>query len=739
LTPPTPWRRGLIRAALSLFVIACSSGGASGSRALHPIPAAHGYLAAAAVADITPPLHLSLFGHGPEGRIAVGVRLRLSCQIFLIATRDDIVALVPCDLQAPSKALHQAVAKKLVEAGVPITADQLFIMATHTHAAPGHYFEAHRYSGPFSSQAPGYDERVVQFLAGRIAGGVSDAFAALAPACIGWNQKKIWGLAFNRSYVPFLANESSGEEDDPVTLAVHAERRHQDAEWTTTPGGNKDELTTSESVEVSAKAAPPAEPDRAVTGPEAAVDPRLSVLALYRRIDDAPSCTNVRLEGVLAVFGMHPTGAPNTNDLYHGDIFGFAVRVAEGLLQRRAADRTAPNDLWDQTREESADADAERVIVGLANGIEGDVSPKLNFQSIPEARKLGRTLGHAIAKLTEGIESKSEGALAHASWDLAFSNGRYGAAEDTLCEHAELGIAAAGGARDGPTRIRIVRTANAGFQPDRLSDCHLQKVPLRRGTGHSCHDFPRVGPIALVKVGDGIIATLPGEATTMTGYRIRRAIATQLAGVPTPLAVAGLTNQYFQYFATNEEYAFQHYEGASTLYGPNSERFLIRHFGCLAAALARRPHECGGADLINRPADADLDPSPVVDRWPAHEDVQSLGLDSLDVRETHRDGAVGWEMAIEGLPLAFTSNRDAFSVAVLLGNSGEVQLDDDRGASIEVREIDDDRWRIRWIPDLKESDVRCGRQYRLAVRGQVSLTSRPFSIQCRTDRKDLRR
>jgi len=730
--PRASSRRGRLGTAVLLLIllVACSARETSVAAALHPVPAAPGYLAAAAVADITPPLHLSLFGHGPEGRIAVGVRLRLNCQIFVIANAADIVALVPCDLQSPSMALHRAVSRRLARAGVPIGADRLFIMATHTHAAPGHYFEARRYSGPFSSQAPGYDERVLEFLAARIAGGIGDAFAALAPACVGWNQTELWGLTFNRAYVPFLANAPSGAEGEPATRASRAEQRLQAADWKTTPSARGTELSVVERGAAGPK--PSAEPERVSTGAEAAVDPWLSVLGLYRRADDTLSCDGSRLMGVLAVYGMHPTGVPNTNDLYHGDIFGFAVRVAEGRLSSPAGGTSLPAELAERRKEESADPDAEHVIVGLANGVEGDVSPKLNFQSMPEARKHGRALGHAIATLTEEIGGRTaEGRLAHLSWDLRFPKGEYDGVANTLCEHAELGIAAAGGARDGPTRIRILPAANAGFQPDQPSDCHGQKVPLRRGAEPSRHDFPEVAPIGLIEVGDGVIATVPGEATTTTGDRIRRAVAAQLAGRSAHVAVAGLTNQYLQYFATHEEYPFQYYEGASTLYGPHSEQFLVRHFACLAATLSGQRNECRGAGAINRPAPFDPDPEPIAKRWPDDEDVQSFGLDPLDVKEEKRDGEPGWEMVIDALPLTFTSDRSVFSVAVLFGESGEVQLDDDRGASIEIRELDDELWRIRWIPDLSPSDTRCGGQFRLQVGGQVRLTSRPFRVQCR--------
>jgi neutral ceramidase len=723
---PRPWLARVL-AVCWLGSSACSTRSDVVVGPLHDVPRATGYLAAVTMADITPPLHLSLFGHGPEGRIATGVRLRLNCQIFVIARGGEVMALVPCDLQASSMALQRAVADKLRQIGLPITADRLFIMATHTHAAPGHYFDARRYSGTFSSRAPGYDERVLQFLANRIAGGIADAFAALEPACLGWKQTKVWNLTFNRSYVPFLANESSNEQDDPATLARRAEEGLQRARWETTPSNDPNETSTTERVSQATEEGATDATATVPTGAEKAIDPDLSVLALYRRAATTTSCEGSRLTGVLAIYGMHPTGAPNTNELYHGDIFGFATRAAEGLLSSQATrDERAGRE------SESADADTDHVIVGLANGVEGDISPKIDFQSMPEARKHGRALGQAIEALTRRItDASADGPLRHLAWDLRFPDGQYDAdPTHKLCKHGELGMASAGGARDGPTRIRIVPAANAGFQPNRLSECHDQKVPLRNGTGHSPYDYPEVGTIALLQIANATLATTPGEATTTTGARIRRAIAPHLSKESQFLALAGLTNQYFQYFATHEEYPFQFYEGASTLYGPHSEQFLVRHFACLAALLDDGFNPCSGPFAINQPSPFEPSPSPRVSRWPDDEDVDVLSLERLDVRERRSDGALGWEMDIDALPLTFTANRSEFSVAVLSGDTGDAKIDDDRGASIEVRELDDDHWRIRWIPDLVCGDARCGQPFRLAVRGQVSLTSRPFVLTC---------
>ena len=102
--------------------------------------------AGVAEVDITPPIGLGLFGHGPESRIAAGTQLRLRCQVFLFegpsggADKSEAVAFVPCDMAAPSLLLQRTIAQLARARGVRVGANRILLMATHTHMAPGHYF-----------------------------------------------------------------------------------------------------------------------------------------------------------------------------------------------------------------------------------------------------------------------------------------------------------------------------------------------------------------------------------------------------------------------------------------------------------------------------------------------------------------------------------------------------------------------------------------------------------------------
>jgi hypothetical protein len=100
--------------------------------------------------------------------------------------------------------------------------------------------------------------------------------------------------------------------------------------------------------------------------------------------------------------------------------------------------------------------------------------------------------------------------------------------------------------------------------------------------------YPRAVPLFVVRVGDRLIISLPGEPTVEIGRRARAAAlkASEGTGVKGAM-VAGLANEYIQYLTTPEEYDRQHYEGGSTIFGPASPVLLVEQLAELAARMAR--------------------------------------------------------------------------------------------------------------------------------------------------------
>ena len=85
---------------------------------------------------------------------------------------------------------------------------------------------------------------------------------------------------------------------------------------------------------------------------------------------------------------------------------------------------------------------------------------------------------------------------------------------------------------------------------------------------------PNIVDIQLLRVGQLVIIVSTSEATTMSGRRWKEMVANSakdILSISNPLVVLGApSNSYAHYVSTEEEYGVQRYEGASTLYGPNT-------------------------------------------------------------------------------------------------------------------------------------------------------------------------
>lgn len=157
---------------------------------------------------------------------------------------------------------------------------------------------------------------------------------------------------------------------------------------------------------------------------------------------------------------------------------------------------------------------------------------------------------------------------------------------------AALGYSFAGGTTDGPGAFDFTQGTNdtddspaldnpvwkaARFflhQPsDAQIDCQRPK-PILLDVGATTKPYqwtPNIVDIQLLRIGSLIMIIAPGEATTMSGRRWRHAIeeaAPDVLNIQQPqVVIGGPANTYAHYIATEEEYRFQRYEGASTLYG----------------------------------------------------------------------------------------------------------------------------------------------------------------------------
>ncbi|KAI4340356.1 hypothetical protein MLD38_025201 [Melastoma candidum] len=171
---------------------------------------------------------------------------------------------------------------------------------------------------------------------------------------------------------------------------------------------------------------------------------------------------------------------------------------------------------------------------------------------------------------------------------------------------AAMGFAFAAGTTDGPGAFDFKQGDDQGNlfwklvgnllkTPTREQvDCHHPK-PILIDTGEMTVPYawaPSIVPIQILRIGQLIVLSVPGELTTMAGRRLRDAVKAVLTNdgdsqfsADIHVVIAGLSNTYSQYVTTPEEYQVQRYEGASTLYGPHTLNAYIQEMTKLASAL----------------------------------------------------------------------------------------------------------------------------------------------------------
>jgi len=113
-------------------------------------------MAGAAKADITPPPGMPMGGYSMWANYGKGFRTRLYTRVlYFKPVSGRAVALVQCDLLTGSLLLNHRVAE-LISGETDIGIDGLLIAGTHTHSAPGNYFENNFYNDN-ASNAAGFD------------------------------------------------------------------------------------------------------------------------------------------------------------------------------------------------------------------------------------------------------------------------------------------------------------------------------------------------------------------------------------------------------------------------------------------------------------------------------------------------------------------------------------------------------------------------------------------------------
>ncbi len=496
-----------------------------------PVPpvAPGAFQVGAARVDITPMPGFPMGGMSAAGKISRGVWTRLHARAVVLEDRSGSdVALVACDLWSIPAGLADRVAELAASryGATGLARERIVLAATHTHHSPGNYSSSIAYNAA-GSLKPGFDPRLFDFLADRIAFSIGEAWRSRQPAVLVRGETRVGRIARSRSLEPFLANGAPAQ-------ALLEENADLPIEVTAFPAGG----------------------ERAYR----ALDPTLTVI----RAEASPPVAGRPPLAVMAFFAMHPTVMGTQAEIYNSDVFG----IASSTLELRH----------------------DPTVVAMFNGPEGDVTPNWERQDRPAALKIAGVLADSIQALLARPGQDVTGPI-HVRWTRAslrdLARPMTGASQ--LCGgegdwsfFRSAGCRAGMREEDPRRRVKGQGAKMSPFAPDVLQSS-LPFDPsglITRALG-----FPGEVSLGVYGIGDVTLGTLPGEFTTLLGRRLAAAIA---SAAPTSerVLLVGLANEYLSYFTTEAEYDLQHYEGASTLYGPGAPGRIEQLLRSLAADTA---------------------------------------------------------------------------------------------------------------------------------------------------------
>jgi Neutral/alkaline non-lysosomal ceramidase, N-terminal len=489
--------------------------------------------------------------------MARGYSSRLFARAFFFAdSTGSTLILVSCDFFAVPGGLTAMVSRRIGEKwsdrGVLIPPEAIIIAATHTHQGPGNYLTSASYN-QYGSKYPGFDKRLLGFLADRIAEAIDSAISdgvTRGPVRLSIRHGDVSaGLLMNRSPATFLSNWNAQRIMDalnprptdcrPVLEQGEARANHWDA-----PGCPR----------------------------LRAVDRNMTLLEVTR--------ADGRV-GLLVFFAVHPIVLQASAPFYNSDFVGQALSTLES---------------------ESALESGRPEVIGFFNGAEGDVVPRRSRRDLRDVQRLGDTLLANIRNVlqqpatdlrvptivTRGATLRPGHVYGMAPW------GGIGLSRSPL-----MGAAGLGGPEDDRTVFY-----GLGWR-DGLSDVPGEGQGGKAGALDSPilgirlthlfapdYAFPFELPVRYTEIGELKLASMPGELSTAAGRMLRDSL-----GAHGRFEIIGLANEYTSYVATPDEYEVHDYMGASTFWGPNEMRVLAWAAVCLARGAAAPP-ECRG---LSRP------------------------------------------------------------------------------------------------------------------------------------------
>ncbi|KAK3377836.1 Neutral/alkaline nonlysosomal ceramidase [Podospora didyma] len=531
------------------------------------------YLIGVGKADITGPVvEVNFMGYADPKQLGTGLRQRLYSRAFIVGDvdrPDDRFVYLVLDTQSGDTAVRYGILNALQELGPSFAVyshNNVAVTGTHSHAGPAGWLN---YLLP-QITSKGFDRQGYQAIVDGAVHSIRLAHESLQPGYLSIGTTKVDGANINRSLYAYLANP----EDERARYNASAED-------------------------------------------DGSVEKELTLLKFQRSSDSK----NI---GVLTWFPTHGTSLLGNNTLVAGDNKGVAAYLFEKSIrdEETAAERfvagfsqasvgdTSPNVLgaWCE------DGSGEQCSFENSTCRDGKSQAchargpffRVNDNGASSCFEIGKRQLEPARALYDALQRDPN--PVRGSWvksfhtfhnmsDFSFHlpNGSWA----RTCP-AALGYSFAAGTSDGPGAFDF--TQHDGNENTTSPMWRVVSRLLKEPTPHqrACHDpkpilldvgemenpyqwTPNVVDVQTFRVGQLVIIVSPGEATTMAGRRWKEAVrsatvilsqqesSSPSSAVASPVVVlGGPANSYTHYITTEEEYAIQRYEGASTLYGPHT-------------------------------------------------------------------------------------------------------------------------------------------------------------------------
>lgn len=485
-----------------------------------------------------------MLGYAKAFQYTHGIHLRLWSRAFVIEKNGRRIAHVTADLGMVTATIKTFVVERLQKIfGNMYTYDNVMLSCTHTHSGPGGL----SWHALYGTNSFGFNHQNFEAVVNGIVKSIQLAHNRALRGKIYIGNGSIFNSSYNRSPTSYEAN----------------------------PNGEKD---------------------------------------IYGRNFD-PDFTQLKFKhdsgedvGILNWFSVHATSMKNENQFISSDNKGYAAYLFEkkingGLAGRgnfvAAFSQTSEGDISPNTRgamcDDGTQCDAmHSTCGGFCQGCNSVGPGKDEFES---TKIIGEIQMNKAMDLYKGSNRVLKGDIQYMHvWvdmeNLEIPTEFTGLNKTVKTCVGALGDSFAGGTVDGPGEFNFIQGVNNsethsgwhwltdqifGKVPEEVKECHYPK-PILLKTG--LINFPTkwtqgVIPVQVFKIADLWIAAVPAEFTTMSGRRLRNRIKSTLIEVGawnslSQVVISGLTNSYTHYVATKEEYSYQRYEAASTLYGPHT-------------------------------------------------------------------------------------------------------------------------------------------------------------------------